>query len=204
MFSGLIEALGTVAAIQGDLSGSAVSIDAAMLAADLTPGDSINVDGVCLTVTMADHRAFSITLAPETLRRTTLGLLQVGSRVNLERALRVGDRMGGHYVQGHVDGTARIVQRRPDGNSLVFWLQPPAALTSYIVEKGFVAIDAISLTVTEKTSTRFAIMIIPYTSEHVALSDKAEGDMINIEVDVIAKYVEALMTHGPASVEVPA
>jgi riboflavin synthase len=160
---------------------------------DLRVGDSVSVDGACLTVTGIDDLGFTVGLAPETLRRTALGQLKPEAQVNLERPLRVGDRFGGHYVQGHVDGVTTIVERGWEGDSLILVFEPASALMPYIVEKGFVAVDGISLTVASCTEGRFSVVLVAYTRDHVALAEKKEGDAVNIEVDVIAKYVESML-----------
>ena len=193
MFSGIIEEVGRVRILRRAGDAVELSIKAETVLEGLGLGDSINVDGACLTVTAFDLAGFTVGLAPETLRRTALGALTTNAPVNLERAVRVGDRLGGHIVQGHVDGTARVCDLIPDGDSLSVWFEPAAALMSYIVEKGFIAIDGISLTVAARTRGRFAVALVAYTRGHVALVDKKAGDLVNLEVDVIAKYVESLL-----------
>ena len=170
-----------------------LSVGADVVRDGLTLGDSVSVDGACLTVTALDPDGFQVGLAPETLRRTALEDVREGSLVNLERAVRVGDRMGGHYVQGHVDATARIVDFRPEADSLVATFEVPDSIAPYIVEKGFVAVDGISLTVTERAGSRFSVALVAYTRDHVALADKEPGQRVNIEVDILAKYVESLL-----------
>lgn len=193
MFSGIIEEVGTVRALAGSEAGVSMSIAASRVLEDLSLGDSVSVDGACLTVTGLDSEGFAVDLSPETLRRTALGNLQGGMRVNLERAVRVGDRIGGHYVQGHVDGVGGIVRMRPEGDSLVVSFEVASELARYIVEKGFVAVDGVSLTVTERDGSCFSVALVPHTRAHIALEDKREGDAVNVEVDVIAKYVENLL-----------
>lgn len=195
MFSGIIEEVGTVRRLEHSDDSVRLSIAARLVTQDLGLGDSVNVGGACLTVTDFDQTGFTVGVAPETLRRTAHGSLKPNDRINLERALRLGDRLGGHIVQGHVDGTARISQITPDGDSLMVWFVPPAELMPYIVEKGFIAIDGISLTVAARTPTAFAVALVAYTRDHVALVDKRVGDAVNLEVDVTAKYVESLL--GP-------
>lgn len=173
--------------------GVVLSVGADVVRDALVLGDSVSVDGACLTVTALDVEGFAVGLAPETLRRTALGDAREGTRVNLERALRVGDRMGGHYVQGHVDATAIIVGFRPEGDSLVATFKVPESIGAYIVEKGFVAVDGISLTVMERVDAQFSVALVAYTQEHVALANKRVGDRVNIEVDILAKYVESLL-----------
>lgn len=193
MFSGIIEEVGRVWAVERDPDRVQLSVEADEVLDGLALGDSVNVDGACLTVTHMTERGFTVGLAPETLRRTALGALAPGTRVNLERAVRVGDRLGGHYVQGHVDGTARIAEAEPEADSVIVWFEPSANLMTYIVEKGYVAIDGISLTVAGRTDTRFSVALVAYTRQHVALVDKQIGDLVNLEVDVIAKYVESIL-----------
>jgi len=193
MFTGIVEEVGTVRELRNSEESVALSIAAHVTRDDVALGDSVSVNGTCLTVTDLDDGGFTFGLAPETLRRTSLGALATGARVNLERAVRPSDRLGGHIVQGHIDGVARITNLRPDGDSLYVTLETPAELARYVVEKGFVALDGISLTVTEREGTRFAVALVAYTRGHVALVDKSVGDPVNLEVDVVAKYVESIL-----------
>ena len=193
MFTGLVEEVGTVRSLRQDGNGVVLSLAAEVVREGLALGDSVSIDGACLTVTVLDADGFEVGLAPETLRRTALEEVREGSPVNLERAVRVGDRLGGHYVQGHVDATATIVGFRPEGDSLLATFDVPLAIAPYIVEKGFVAVDGTSLTVTERVDSRFSVALIAYTREHVALAQKSPGQRVNIEVDIIAKYVESLL-----------
>ncbi len=193
MFTGLVEEVGTVRSLRQDGDGVVLSLAAEVVREGLALGDSVSIDGACLTVTALDAGGFEVGLAPETLRRTALEEVREGSPVNLERAVRVGDRLGGHYVQGHVDATATIVGFRPEGDSLLATFDVPLAIAPYIVEKGFVAVDGTSLTVTERVDSRFSVALIAYTREHVALAQKSPGQRVNIEVDIIAKYVESLL-----------
>ncbi len=193
MFSGIIEEVGRVRRLDRDDEAVRLSLDASQVIKGLQLGDSVSVDGACLTVTAFDAHGFSVGLAPETLRRTALGGLEQGSLVNLERAVRAGDRLSGHYVQGHVDGTVRIVEQQQEGDSLRIWFEPPPSLMPYVVEKGYVALDGISLTVASREAKRFSIALVAYTRAHVALVHKKVGDLVNLEVDVIAKYVESIL-----------
>ena len=193
MFTGLVEEVGVVRSLRNEDDSLVLSVRADVVRDGLALGDSVSVDGACLTVTALDSEGFAVGLAPETLRRTALGDAREDSRVNLERALRVGDRMGGHYVQGHVDATATIVGFRPEADSLVATFEVPGSIGAYVVEKGFVAVDGISLTVTERMDSRFSVALVAYTREHVALVNKRAGDRVNIEVDILAKYVESLL-----------
>ncbi len=193
MFTGLIEEVGTVRSLRQDGDSVVLSVGAEIVRDGLALGDSVSIDGACLTVTSLDPGGFEVGLAPETLRRTALDEVQEGSSVNLERAVRVGDRLGGHYVQGHVDATATIVGFRPEGDSLVTTFEVPSSIAPYIVEKGFVAVDGTSLTVTERVDSRFSVALISYTRERVGLAQKSPGQRVNIEVDIIAKYVQSLL-----------
>lgn len=193
MFTGLIADVGTVSRVA---SGAVtdVWIDS-HFPGDFAHGESIACDGVCLTVVESKGSSFRVQAAPETLRRSTLGRWQPGTRVNLERALRMGDRLGGHWVQGHVDGVAQVVDARPDGGSLVLTFSLPDALAPFFVEKGSVCIDGVSLTVTTVEPQRFSVMLIPETQEATTLGAKRAGDSVNLEADVIGKYVARMM--GP-------
>ncbi len=193
MFTGIVEEIGTVRALEERDGGVYLQVGATIVCDDLRLGDSVSVNGVCLTVTQYDAAAFTVGLAPETLRRTNLGDLRAGGGVNLERAVAAGGRMGGHYVQGHVDGTGEIVAARPEGDSLWMTFRAPADLLPYLVVKGFVAIDGISLTITERRDDTFSVALVAYTQSAVTLAGKLPGDRVNLEVDVIAKYVESLL-----------
>jgi riboflavin synthase len=193
VFTGIVEEVGTVRELRREVDSVMLSVAARVVREDVALGESVSVDGTCLTITDLDDGGFTFGLAPETLQRTSLGGLSSGSRVNLERAVRPMDRLGGHIVQGHVDGVARIAALQPDGDSLRVSLEAPPELARYIVEKGFVALDGISLTVTERLGTRFAVALVAYTRGHVALVDKGIGDPVNLEVDVLAKYVESIL-----------
>ena len=172
--------------------GGGLSVGASLVLGDLALGDSIAVSGVCLTVTRLSASGFSVDVVPETLRRTTLGSLGVGGLVNLERSLAANGRFGGHVVQGHVDGTASIESVVPEGEASLVRFATPPALMRYVVEKGFVAVDGISLTVVDCDERSFRVTLIPYTRENTAMRTRREGDRVNIEVDIMAKYVEKL------------
>ncbi len=193
MFTGIVEEVGRVVDLQIRGEQATMRIEAQRVVDGVNTGDSISVDGVCLTVTSLDANGFTVGLAPETLRRTAFGQRELGAGVNLERAVRVGDRLGGHYLQGHIDGVVHITKRTTDGDSLVLWFEAPAELLNYIVEKGFVALDGISLTVAKRAGSRFSVVLVAYTQGQVALTNKNAGALVNIEVDVIAKYVESLL-----------
>ena len=194
MFTGIVEAVGTVRLVDARPGQTVLALHAPDIREGLALGDSVCVDGACLTVTDLDPEGFTVGLAPETLRRTALGSVTEGSRVNLERAVPVGGRLGGHVVQGHVDGVGRIAGLRPEGDSVVVTIEVGEQMSRYIVEKGFVALDGISLTVTERGDRHLAVALVPYTQTHVNLSTKQVGDPVNIEVDVLAKYVESILT----------
>lgn len=193
MFTGIVEEMGRVLAIVGDQERDnlmTISSSTARTGAQL--GDSIAVNGTCLTVTALTDESFTVGLSPETLRRTNLGRLRVNDPVNLERSLTFGGRMGGHYVQGHVDGVGEIIAIVPDGESKRIRIRPPRSLLPYIVEKGYVAVDGVSLTVAELDDSSFTIAMIAYTQEAVIMGRQEPGALVNLEVDIIAKYVERL------------
>ena len=189
MFTGIVEEVGVVAKI----SDNGMTVRATQVTEDLKLGDSIAVNGTCLTAVSFDRTEFSVDLSPETVRRTSLGRLSVGGPVNLERALLASDRMGGHIVQGHVDGTGRIMSTKRDGDSTIFRIRVPKRLNRYIVEKGFVAVDGISLTVVKIGASSFTLAVIPYTLANTNLAALSVGDRVNLEADILAKYVESLL-----------
>ncbi len=193
MFTGIVEEVGVVRSLDQVDDHVRLSVAATEAREGLRLGDSVSVEGACLTITALDPEGFEVGLAPETLRRTALGSVRPGTRVNLERALRVGDRLGGHIVQGHVDGTARIAAIRPEGDSLFMTFEVTDDLAPYIVQKGFVAVDGASLTVADRSGSTFSVALIAYTRDHVSLVDKGVGDRVNIEVDILAKYVESIL-----------
>ena len=193
MFTGLVEEIGRVRSLRQMENSVVLSIGATTVREGMSLGDSVSIDGACLTVTALDAEGFEVGLAPETLRRTALEDVRESSPVNLERAVRVGDRLGGHYVQGHVDATASIIGFRPEGDSVIATFEVPDSIAPYIVEKGFVAIDGISLTVTHRQDSKFSVALVAYTRDHVALANKALSQRVNIEADIIAKYVESLL-----------
>jgi len=190
MFTGIVEEIGVVSQSRP----GAIVIGARTVLSDLKPGDSIAVDGVCLTVVARTDRSFTCNVQPETSRRSTLGMLPVGARVNLERAMPMNGRFGGHIVQGHVDATGRIVELRPDGDGLIVRFEAPRPLMRYIVRKGFIAVNGTSLTVVDAEKDWFSVALVTYTREHVAFLDGGVGAPVNLEVDVLAKYVEKLLT----------
>jgi len=186
--------MGTVAHIVGDQDqANQLTVNCHTVLEGTRTGDSIAVNGTCLTVTALTNHSFTVGLSPETLRRTNLGLLKVGDPVNLERALAFGGRMGGHYVQGHVDGIGEIVAIVPEGDSKRVTIRPSARLLPYIVEKGYIAVDGVSLTVAEMGRDTFTVALVAYTQSAVIMGHQQVGALVNIEVDIIAKYVERLV-----------
>lgn len=194
MFTGIVEEVGSVAGLTQEKGGYGLRVHAEKVVEDARLGDSIAVNGACLTVTQFDSSGFVVGLSPETLRRTNLGDLKPGDPVNLERALRPTDRLGGHFVQGHVDGVGTITQKRREGDSLVMRFQTPPEVSRYIVEKGFIAVDGISLTVTGCGDGWFTVALIAFTQQVVTLPNKKVGDAVNLEVDIIGKYVDSLLS----------
>ena len=179
--------------VVGKISNNAMTVQASKVTEDLKLGDSIAVNGTCLTAVNFSRTKFSVDLSPETMRRTSLGQLSEGSPVNLERALLASDRMGGHIVQGHVDGTGRVLSSRVDGDSIIFRIRVPKRLNPYIVEKGFIAVDGTSLTVVKRGASSFTLAVIPYTLKNTNLASVSIGDRVNLEADILAKYVESLL-----------
>jgi riboflavin synthase len=193
MFTGLVEALGKVRAVTPDGTGRLLEIAQASIAPELTLGESVAVSGVCLTVTATKDETFTCQVGPETLRLTNLGELQPGAVVNLERSLRVGDRLGGHIVQGHIDGLGRIDKRERQGDWETIWFSCPPELCRQMVRKGSVAVDGISLTLVDVTGTGFSVALIPHTLAVTTLGFKKPGDTVNLETDLFAKYVAKAM-----------
>jgi len=189
LFTGIVEEVGRVVLSQ---PGKMV-IGAALVLERTGVGDSIAVNGVCLTMTNLTHDSFTVGVSPETLRRSNLGRLSSGDKVNLERPLALGGRFGGHLVEGHVDGTAKVAAIRQDGKALLITFEAPRELMRYIVEKGFVAVSGMSLTVTTRDEASFQVSIVEYTREHTIVKDLKINDVVNIEVDIVAKYVEQLV-----------
>jgi len=188
MFTGIVEELGEVVA-----AGERLAVRGKVVTADARHGDSIAVNGVCLTVVSVDGDVFTADVMPETLRRSSLGALRPGHPVNLERAARVGGRLGGHIVQGHVDDVGSIVDRQPGGQWDLVRFALPEGLRRYVVEKGSITVDGVSLTVVDVTDGTFSVGLIPTTLSLTTLGHKGLGDPVNLEVDVIAKYVERLV-----------
>ena len=197
MFTGIIQAVGRVARLEARGGDVRLAIDTAALdMADVQLGDSIAVSGVCLTVIAQQPSGFSADVSNETLALTTLGQLKAGDPVNLEKALRLADRLGGHLVSGHVDGLGKVVSIAPDARSQRWTFEVAPTLARYIAGKGSICIDGTSLTVNEVNGMRFGVNLIPHTVEHTAFHARRAGDAVNIEVDVIARYVERLLASG--------
>ncbi len=199
MFTGIVHEVGQVVAVDGDAAGVRLEIAAPETARALAVGDSVSVGGCCLTVvTVADGR-IAFEAVPETLARTSLGHLAPGARVNIEPALRAGDPLGGHYVQGHVDGLGRVRSVEPDGDGRRLWVDAPPEITRYVVEKGSITVEGTSLTVAALDDGGFAVALIPHTLAETTLGDLAPGDAVNLETDVLAKYVERLLRRASLS-----
>jgi riboflavin synthase len=189
MFTGLVEALGVVTQLTVDGAGRNLTLRVPGLCADLHIGDSLAINGACLTVVNHDSEACSFQLAPETLRCTNLGEVTLGDRLNVERSLRLGDRLGGHMVQGHVDDVGHIAAREIQGGWETLWFNCPQTLVQQMVPKGSVAVDGVSLTVVEVAADRFSVALIPHTLAETTLGFKQPGAAVNLETDLLAKYV---------------
>ena len=197
MFTGIVEEMGTIRSVRRGRSSSVLSIGADKVLSDLKIGDSVAVNGVCLTVTSWDEGGFTADVMHETLNRSSLGKLTAGSHVNLERAMAADGRFGGHIVAGHIDGTGTITAIRRDDNAVWYTVQTPAPLLRYIVEKGSITMDGISLTVAEVGESWFSVSAIPHTVAVTILGEKRVGDTVNLETDIIGKYVEKLLRPAP-------
>lgn len=197
MFTGIVQTVGTIARIEPLGGDTRLHIDAAALGlSDVGIGDSICVSGVCLTAIALDGTQFAADVSNETLACTTLGLLQSGKGVNLEKSLRLSDRLGGHLVSGHVDAVGRVLAVAPDARSQRWTFELPVTLARYVAAKGSICVDGVSLTVNEVDGNRFGVNLIPHTVEVTTFRDKRAGDAVNIEVDLIARYVERLRGAG--------
>jgi riboflavin synthase len=196
MFTGLIESTGRVERLEGRDEGARLQVSAPF-AGELRAGDSVAVNGVCLTVIENDERTFTADLSRTTLGATSLGAMRIGRLVNLERSLRADDRIGGHFVLGHVDQTSSIRSFRPDGDG--YWLEVdvPPALEAYVIPKGSIAIDGISLTIASLTGRTVGVQIVPFTFAHTSLSEARPGDPVNLETDMLGKYVVRLLERQP-------
>jgi riboflavin synthase len=195
MFTGLVQGLGHVAAVDRDDAGARITIETPLVG-ELAPGDSIAINGVCLTAVSLNHGSFQADAMNETLSRSSLGDLAPGATVNLELPLRAGDRLGGHVVQGHVDGVGAIADVAEDGIARRVRIEAPRELLRYVIEKGSIAVDGVSLTVAALDDRSFTVSLIPETLERTNLANAGAGDRVNLEVDVLAKYVERLIGVG--------
>ncbi|TET46815.1 MAG: riboflavin synthase [Dehalococcoidia bacterium] len=185
MFTGIIEEIGKVSSA----STTRLVISARQVVDGIKPGDSIAINGACLTVTDFDRASFSVDVMPETLQRTNLGQLTAGDGVNLERPTTLGGQLGGHLVQGHIDDIGRIISMEREGEALLFRFEAPPEVMRYTAPKGFIAVDGISLTITEKDNSSFQVSVVEYTRRNTTLGSRKVGDVVNLEVDIIAKYV---------------
>ena len=201
MFTGIIEELGVVDGLQEQADAVRLTVRGPLVTLDARLGDSIAVNGCCLTVAQRDGETFTADVMRETLDKTSLGVLEPGGRVNLERAVTAATRLGGHIVQGHVDGTGRILSREPSEHWEVVTVELPEELSRYLVDKGSITVDGISLTVVSAGADSFTVSLIPETLARTTLGLKQPGDPVNLEVDVIAKYVERLL--GPHTKDLP-
>lgn len=193
MFTGIVEEMGAVTAVEKTLAGTRVTILASTVMGDLKIGDSVSVNGTCLTVVTKNEKNFAVEVSPETLSVTTLGHLTGGAPVNLERAMKLNERIGGHLVAGHVDGVGTIRSRRQEGNAIIFTIEAPTEILRYCVSKGSVTVDGISLTINEVSDHAFSVSIIPHTAKVTTLGLKQVNDTVNLESDLIGKYVERLL-----------
>lgn len=193
MFTGIVEEMGTLRSIQHGAKSSVLTIQGNIIFGDLKIGDSVAVNGICLTATSCSKNTFTADAVHETMSRSSLNRLKAGDHVNLERAMSANGRFGGHFVAGHVDGTGAIVGIEKDDNSIWFTIKADPSIMKYIVEKGSVTVDGISLTVAEVFDERFRVSVIPHTVKATTLSERNVGDIVNLENDVVGKYVEKLM-----------
>lgn len=197
MFTGLIEDCGTLYKVDQTSSAATITLGTSLDMTSVAIGDSIAVNGVCLTVVSKGTDSFTADVSPETFSRSTLGSLPLGSRVNLERALRIGDRLGGHIVTGHIDAIGTVKQVSTSHNAIIIDIKVPDEAARYLIEKGSVAVDGISLTINSVTGSTFQLSIIPHTHSVTTLKESGPGVQVNIETDIIGKYVERLISHKP-------
>jgi riboflavin synthase len=188
MFTGIVEEIGEIMGI----SRGCLSIEASQMLKDTKLGDSISVSGACLTVISRANKSFDVEIMPETMRLTNLGLLHYGDKVNLERAVPADGRFGGHFVQGHVDNVGKVLSAKPEEGAHIVRISAPAHLLTYIVIKGFIAVDGVSLTVTDCDDFSFSVSLVDFTRKHTTLGIIRPGDIVNLEVDIMAKYIEKL------------
>ncbi len=200
MFTGIIEEIGSLRSVQSKGQSMVLTIDAVKVLEDIRLGDSISVNGVCLTAVAFDSKSFSVDVMPETFRQTNISKLGHGARVNLERAMQANGRFGGHMVQGHIDGCGVIRSRHNDENAVVYDIEPDQkAMFRYIIGRGSITIDGISLTVVRTNETTFTVSIIPHTLAQTILNDKRAGDVVNLETDILGKYIEHLIHYKEPS-----
>ena len=193
MFTGIVEEMGVIKRLEKSGAGTTLTILASTVMDDLEAGASLSVNGACLTVVSVGEREFAVEVSPETLAVTTLGQLAAGTPVNLERAMRVHDRIGGHLVAGHVDGVGSIQNRTPEGNAIVLTIEAPREVLRYCVHKGSITLDGISMTINEVSDRNFSVAVIPHTAKATTLGLKKPGETVNLEADLIGKYVERLL-----------
>jgi len=201
VFTGIIEGIGTIAGIRSTGQGRCLTVEAGFTLDDVNTGDSISVNGACLTVVSVGRDRFSADVSPETLSKTALHRLRSGSRVNLEQALRYSDRLGGHLVSGHIDGVGKLSRRETAGNAILLEFEIAEMLSRYIIQKGSVAVDGVSLTVNRCDRHSFGVSIIPHTTKETTLEQLRLGDPVNIETDMIGKYVEHFLLYKEADGE---
>jgi riboflavin synthase len=185
LFTGIVEEVGSVVSV----SASELKVAAAKALAGLQPGGSVAVNGTCLTAIAFDARTFTVNVMPETLQKTNLGLLKPGDKVNLERPMGLGGELGGHLVQGHIDGTGKVVAVTKETGAVRFKFEAPPELLRYVVSKGFIAVDGVSLTVTEKDARSFGVSVVDFTRQNTIMAERKVGDIVNLEADIIGKYV---------------
>jgi riboflavin synthase len=190
MFSGIVEALGRIAEIRSEPPGCTLVVEEPTIAAETKVADSISVNGCCLTVVETDARTMAFQAGPETLSRTNLGVLKEGSPVNLERALAVGDRLGGHFVSGHIDATGELIEKIDQGEWSDYWFSVPKEQAREMASKGSIAVDGVSLTIVASEPDRFSVALIPFTLSVTTLGSMKIGDKVNLETDILAKYVQ--------------
>ena len=201
MFTGIVEELGTIVALEDQGDAIRLTVNGPLVTSDAHEGDSIAVNGCCLTVVSHHDGSFTADVMHETLAKTSLGAFEPGTRVNLERAVTPTTRLGGHIVQGHVDGTGTVIARTPSEHWEVVEISLPAELSRYLVDKGSITVDGVSLTVVEAHADRFTVSLIPETLARTTLGSRQPGDRVNLEVDVLAKHVEKLLAHRGAEQE---
>lgn len=203
MFTGIIEGLGNIVGIDKTGAGTHILVESKLAASDSKIGDSISIDGACLTVSDKKGNILVFDVSTETLRRTSLEKIEIGDRVNIERSLKAGSRLGGHFVTGHIDGVGKIISKRPQGEFTEIEIEIDEALMKYLVEKGPIAVDGISLTINMVKLRVFSCCVIPHTLASTTLKKKDAGDYVNIEVDMLAKYIERLTTKSQGHVTKP-